>query len=100
MAWQCEYTDTFAGEANYAWVRRATIPTRGHTESQASIMRRAKAALGLTGVKGRTTQQGGTGDYEFRPYGMACVAFVSWDDWSDEAKTADDKAEQAAAGVV
>ena len=89
MAWQCEYTDTFGGEANYSWVRRAIIPAGKEHETQASLMRRAKRALNLTGVRGRTQRQSGTGDYEFHPWGCCTVAFVSWDDWSDEAEIVD-----------
>ena len=45
FAWQFELTDTFGGEANYAWVRRGTI--KASTPSGA--IRAAKRALGLTG---------------------------------------------------
>jgi hypothetical protein len=44
-AWSFELTDTFGGEANYAWVRRGTI--KASTPSGA--IRTAKKALGLTG---------------------------------------------------
>jgi hypothetical protein len=43
--WSFELTDTFGGEANYAWVRRGTI--KASTPSGA--IRAAKRALGLTG---------------------------------------------------
>lgn len=60
-----EYTDTFGGEANYCWVRRATIASpawdslkawdgNGRIEPRAyqrTVMRRAKAAMGLSGVR-------------------------------------------------
>ena len=78
--WHCEYTDTFGGEANYSWVRRVNIPHR-EGEAQASVMRRAKAALGLTGARGVTTSFGDC--FEFRPYGVACVAFVTFRDWEE-----------------
>jgi hypothetical protein len=87
MAWRCEYTDTFGGEANYSWVRRVTIPAGGENESQAALMRRAKRALGISGVRGRTHSYGDS--YELRPYGMCTVAFVTWDDWSDKAHDVD-----------
>ncbi len=96
MAWRCEYTDTFAGEANYSWVRRALIADGGGNESQASLMRRAKAALGINGLRGRTHKQSGTGDYEFRPWGVCAVAFISWDDWSDDAQRVDESLTRAA----
>jgi len=86
-----EYTDTFGGEANYCWVHRATIPsadtydtfTEGNYAAQARkrqalIMRRAKAAVGITGLRGRTVNRGD--GYEFRPYGVCAVMFVTWAD--------------------
>lgn len=73
MAYVVEYTDTFGGEANYSWLRRATIPSTG---SQRAVMRRAKAAVGLSGVRGVTHDYGDM--IEFRPYGMCTVMFVNW----------------------
>lgn len=87
MAYAVEYTDTFGGEANYGWVRRAVIPSpviwdeSGRREPRAyqrTVMRRAKAAVGLSGVRGVTYAMGD--GYEFRPYGMCTVLFVSWHD--------------------
>lgn len=66
--YQVEYTDTFAGEANYSWVIRKTIimpelTHYGYTGShdgtyakanrvfERELVRRAKSELGLTGVK-------------------------------------------------
>lgn len=70
---QIEYTDTFGGEANYSWVRRATVPFRA-AGSDREAMRLAKATMGLTGARGRTYKQA---DYmEFRPYRSATVLFV------------------------
>ncbi len=85
-----ELTDTFAGEANYAWVRREriTVPDwdafsdwdgNGRREPkgyQAAVMRLAKAAVGLTGVRGVTYHMGDA--YEFRPHGMCQVLFVTF----------------------
>ena len=90
--WNVEYTDTFGGEANYCWVKRATIRTQdwdsfadwdgnGRYEPkgyQAHVMREAKASVGLTGAKGRTSRFGD--GYEFRPYGCCTVLFVTWCD--------------------
>ena len=87
-----EYTDTFGGEANYCWVNRAkvTMPEwthfkgwdgngriepRGYTPL---LMRKAKAKMGLTGVRGRVTNYGDT--IEFRPYRMCTVMFITWSD--------------------
>lgn len=85
-----EYTDTFAGEANYCWARRAAIrvPEWPHYKGwdgngrreppgyQRHVMRKAKAAVGLTGVRGKTMPV--DDGYEFRPYGVAAVMFVTY----------------------
>lgn len=91
-----EYTDTYAGESNYSWVRRAKIhmPELTHygydggtnyakakRTYQRELMKRAKAEMDLTGVCGRTYHHG---DYsEFRPYGMATVLFINWSEDGD-----------------
>lgn len=49
MAWLVECADK-----DYEAIKRAVIFSRPK-ESQASIMRRAKAAVGLSGVQGKTT---------------------------------------------
>ena len=86
-----EYTDTFSGEANYSWVRRATVTmpelthygydggtnyAKANKASDRQLMRRAKAAMGLTGVRGMREDIGGT--IAFRPYGSNTVMFVSF----------------------
>ena len=90
-----EYTDTFGGEANYSWVKRGTVYAPelthyGYTGSTdgsfwkankaqtREIIRQVKAELGLTGVRGARETWG---DVEvFRPYGMATVLFIEFDD--------------------
>lgn len=74
--WNVEVTDTFGGEANYAWVRRYSFVAPAGAK-QREIMRRAKAAADLTNVRGETSGDGGDG-YEFRPRGDALVMFVSF----------------------
>ncbi len=86
-----EYTDTFAGEANYCWVKRATITmpelthygydggtnyTKAKRTYERELVKRAKAEMGLTGIRGRTTRYGD--EIEFRPYGMASVMFITF----------------------
>ena len=67
---EAEYTDTFGGEANYSWVRRATLQIPVGTSNRA-IMRRLKKALGISGMRGRSYVNG---DYwEFRPYSCCTV---------------------------
>ena len=90
-----EYTDidTFSGRARYSWVRRAsvTMPEMTHYGYDGStnylktrrvfkreLMRRAKAAVGLTGVRGVRHDCGDI--IEFRPYGSATIMFIVYRD--------------------
>lgn len=85
-----EYTDTFSGEANYSWVRRASVTmpelthygydggtnyAKANRVYERELMRKAKAAVGLTGVRGVRSSHGET--IEFRPHGSCTVLFVS-----------------------
>lgn len=75
MVVDAEYTDTFGGEANYCWVKRARllVPT---WMKDSEVMRLVKAELGLSGLRGRKYDYG---DFiEFRPYGMCTVLFVNF----------------------
>ena len=91
ITYNVEYTDTFSGEANYSWVRRATVTMpelthygydggtnycKANKASDRQLMRRAKAAMGLTGVRGKREDMGET--IAFRPYGSCTVMFVSF----------------------
>lgn len=89
--YEVEYTDTFAGEANYCWVRRAVVYmpelthfgydggtnyTAANKRCARELMRRAKAAVGISGLRGKRETWG---EMEvFRPYGMATILFVTW----------------------
>lgn len=88
-----EYTDTFGGEANYCWVKRAivTMPelthygydgstnySRANRIEKRELMKRAKAEMGLTGVRGRVSDYGDT--IEFRPYRSCTIMFISFCD--------------------
>lgn len=92
-----EYTDTFGGEANYSWVHRAkvTMPelthygydggtnyARANKRYNNELMRRAKAKMGLTNVRGVTRVQGD--DIEFRPHNMCTVMFITYAIGDDE----------------
>jgi len=92
-SYNVEFTDTFGGEPNYSWVKRAriTMPELtafgydGGTNYVAAnrrfnreLMKRAKAAMGLTGLRGRRDEYGDT--IEFRPYRTCTVLFISWAD--------------------
>lgn len=45
---RAEYTDTFNGEANYSWALRVGFTAKPE-ETNATIIRRAKRLLGITG---------------------------------------------------
>lgn len=74
MRFFVEFTDTFGGEANYCWVRRADIEVPDGA-STSLIMRRAKQAIGLSGVRGRRETWGET--EVFRPSRSCTVMFVT-----------------------
>lgn len=93
QSYQVEYTDTFGGEANYSWCRRAKVQvpelthygydgstnyTKANKAQRRQIMRKAKLAVGLTGARGRTIDDGYT--IEFRPYRQCTVMFVTYAD--------------------
>lgn len=48
MKFEATYTDTFGGEANFAWGRRATFDAPD-TAKDSLLIRRAKSALGIVG---------------------------------------------------
>lgn len=73
--WDCEYTDTFGGQANYSWVNRAEVENI-EGASNLRMVREFKKALGLTGMRGRSYWYGDS--WEFRPYGCATVAFAQF----------------------
>lgn len=73
-----ELTDTFSGEANYSWVRRETIICDNGL-SDLAIMRRIKAAIGLTGTRCRVCKQHGD-LWEIRPQGLLQVCFAHFTD--------------------
>ena len=77
MQMNIEYTDTFAGEANYSWVRRATIDVPEHA-SDYLVVRRAKAALGLTDTRFRKVSHN-PDCIELREVGACCVLFITAD---------------------
>jgi hypothetical protein len=74
LRFRAELTDTFGGEANYSWVRRAEIEAPADI-SDLALVRRAKAALGLSGVRCERSNHGDM--LELRPYGSCTVMFIS-----------------------
>lgn len=66
-----EYTDTFAGEANYCWVRRGTVKAT----TLYGALRVARAEAGLTGERGDIS--GSFGDsVHWVPRGTATVLMI------------------------
>lgn len=72
-----EYTDTFGGEANYSWVRRVRFNAPADAP-RSTIVRRAKAALGLT-ERHTTEEWGDTIVLKF----PGTIAFIDWMDSND-----------------
>ena len=75
MKLSCELTDTFGGEANYSWVRRADLELPDTATPRQQITA-AKAALGLTGCRCVKSDLGDL--IELRPVGNCTVAFISF----------------------
>ena len=74
MKWEAEYTDTFGGEANYAWVRRVEFELP-ESASDLAAVRKAKALLGLENVRCNREEMGDT--ITLRPYGSCTIAFIT-----------------------
>lgn len=82
-----EHTDTLGGEANYSWVNRCLIRVPDNA-SDRLIMRRAKAAMGLNGDRGRSSSHGDC--LEFRPHNACTVLFIAWEREATESDTVED----------
>lgn len=74
--YKVEYTDTFNGEANYSWVRRAefTAPTNA---PNLNLVRRAKQLMGLEGLRGKTEFLGY--GLRYQPSNSCTVLFILWE---------------------
>ena len=68
-----EYTDLFAGEANYCWVKRFDFDAEGMSDLQ--IVRRAKSELGIAGKISRYGFDDGCG---MARYFDSTVMFISF----------------------
>lgn len=86
-----EYTDTFAGEANYCWVKRGKVHApelthygydgthgyaKAHKAQSVHVVRMVKAELGLTGHPCKREEWGDT--IVLSPRGMATVCFIKF----------------------
>ena len=60
MRMHIEVTDTFGGEANYAWVRRKTVevPDKALKTANRTLVRIAKKEMGWTGERCTTQALG------------------------------------------
>lgn len=77
--WSVLYTDRIGPEPKFSWRHTADIFVPDESSSRV-IMRKAKAAIGLTGRKGTTHNDGRFGEVlEFRPFKMLTVLFVTYE---------------------
>ena len=91
LTFEYEYTDTFAGEANYCWVKRGKVSVpelthygydcshgyaRANKTAMRELVRRVKYELGLTGVPCTRHNFGDT--LELRPREMGTVLFITF----------------------
>lgn len=89
--YQYEYTDTFAGEANYCWVKRGkvTMPELTHYGYDGSgnywkankamereLVKKVKAELGLTGIRCNREEWGET--IVLRPRNSCTIVFIDY----------------------
>jgi len=72
-----EYTDTFAGEANYCRVCRVEFDCEGMSDF--AIVRKAKDLLGISGLKANRNSFD-DGDMLARYFNNATVMFITFED--------------------
>jgi len=72
MLYQIEYTDTFGGEANYSWVKRASFIAPDNASSR-MLVKRAKFVFGVTGR--HDTDDFGD-EIVIRPRGTCTIIFI------------------------
>ena len=70
-----EVTDTFAGEANYSWVKRYNFDTE-EKDSMLKIVRQALKISGYTGCRTKKQDYGDTVRLDF--VGMCIVMFITF----------------------
>lgn len=74
-----EVTDTFGGEANYAWVKRGVIEMKpGQDYSYVTAVRLVKRAIDWTNARTTTENDGDTLTIRPRSKGVHMVCFVSF----------------------
>lgn len=72
VVFDIELTDTFGGEANYSWVKRATVEAPA-TITDRALIRRAKQAVGICGPH---RKQCGGELIALYPQGSCIVCFI------------------------
>lgn len=78
MRVQFEKTDTFAGEANYSWVKRETLVLPDDTPDR-MVVALARRWAGYTGRGSEWEKMGGNDDIRIKPHGRLEVVFVTFD---------------------
>lgn len=73
MQFSVEFTDTFAGQANYSWLRSDTI-TLPDDASDRQVVMAAKNAVGLTGYRCKRETLGET--IILHPVGSLTICFI------------------------
>lgn len=75
-----EITDTFAGDANYSWVKRGVIKGKEKESfSNLAAVRRVKREIGWAGIRCKTMDCGDK--IELRPYGECIVCFITFNEY-------------------
>lgn len=76
-----EITDTFAGEANYSWVKRESLVLPDN-KTELQVIREVKKLVGWNGLKCKKFDDGQT--IELRPHGICQVMFITFDNIADK----------------
>lgn len=76
IIYKVEYTDTFNGEANYSWVKRAEFAAPANAPNL-TLVKRAKALLNLEGLRGKTEFLGY--GLRYQPSNACTVLFILWE---------------------
>ena len=74
-----ELTDTYGGEANYSWVNRKSFEIDDKA-STLSIVRKAKALLGVSGTKAKLRENYGDMIALWGLGGNCVVMFITFED--------------------
>ena len=72
-----EMTDTYGGEANYSWVRRASF-TAPRDAGDTALVRMGKRAIGITGQRCTRSVYGDT--IQLDVVGACIRAFITYED--------------------